>query len=85
MLLIRTKLTLFIFVMLRLFFLVSGCISRWVFICEGVILGCIEYGDSLFFFKLSVMNDYFVYRPSLKDSVDWFILMTNFMFGLVLL
>nr|CAH0106767.1 unnamed protein product [Daphnia galeata] len=25
-----------------------GCISRWVFFCEGVILGCIEYGCSCF-------------------------------------
>ncbi len=67
--------------MLMLFF--SFQVASWgiFFFCEVGFLECFKYGNSLFFSK-SFTHDYFVYRPSLKDSVDWFILMTNLVFSI---
>ena len=72
MLLIRTKLPLFIFVMLMLFFLVSGCILRWIFFCEGVILGCFEYGNSLFFSKL-FSHEWLFRIPPQSEGQCWLV------------
>ena len=83
MLLIRTKLTLFIFVMLMFFFLFQVASRGGSFFVKEWSWGVLNMVIYFSFLNSLVTNDYFVYRPSLKDSVDWFILMTNFVFGLV--